>query len=145
MRRHSRTGSRGAPYCRDLQTAGRVSTLLVYGEAFLHATRAAGIPEVVHAVKRRLAAMCGPRLVKLCLFGSRSRGDHSPNSDIDVAAVIRGLDRREKMAVLDAVAQIEFERSTAISALVLSETVFAELLARERRIALDIERDGIPV
>ena len=106
---------------------------------------AAGIPDIVYAVKRRLAAMCGPRLVKLCLFGSRARGDHSPHSDIDVAAVIRGLERREKMAVLDAVAKIEFERSTSISALVLSEEAFAELLARERRIALDIERDGIPV
>ena len=106
---------------------------------------AAGIPDIVYAVKRRLAAMCGPRLVKLCLFGSRSRGDHSPHSDIDVAAVIRGLDRREKMAVLDAVAEIEFERSTSISALVLSEEAFAELLARERLFALDIERDGIPV
>ena len=103
------------------------------------------VPDIVHAVKQRLAAMCGPRLVKVCLFGSRARGDHSPDSDIDVAAVIRDLDRREKMALLDAVAEIEFERSTSISALVLSEAVFAELLARERRIALDIERDGIPV
>lgn len=88
--------------------------------------------------------MCGPRLVKLCLFGSRSRGDYRVDSDIDVAAVIRDLGRREKMAVLDAVAEIEFDRSTSISALVLSEEVFTELLARERRIALDIERDGIP-
>ena len=62
-----------------------------------------------------------------------------------MAAVIRDLDRREKMAVLDAVAEVEFERSTSISALVLSEEAFAELLACERRIALDIERDGIPV
>ena len=89
--------------------------------------------------------MCGPRLVKLCLFGSRARGDHRVDSDIDVAAVIRDLDRREKMAVLEAVAEIEFDCSTSISALVLSEEVFAELLAHERRIALDIERDGIPV
>jgi len=96
----------------------------------------------VHAVKRRLAAMCGPRLVRLCLFGSRARGDHRVDSDSDVAAVIRGLDRREKMAAL---VEIEFDRSTSISALVLCEEVFAELLAHERRIALDIERDGIPV
>ena len=31
------------------------------------------------------------------------------DSDIDVAAVIRDLGRREKMAVLDAVAEIEFK------------------------------------
>ena len=105
----------------------------------------ARIPDIVHAVKHRLADMCGPRLLKLCLFGSRARGDHSADSDIDVAAVIRGLDRREKMAVLDAVAEIEFERATSISLLVLSEEVFDELRSRERRIAIDIDGDGIPV
>ena len=105
----------------------------------------ARVPDIVHAVKQRLAAMCGPRLVKLCLFGSRARGDHSLDSDIDVAAVIRGLDRREKMAVLDAVAEIELERATSMSVLVLSEASFAELLARERHLALDIESEGIPV
>ena len=67
------------------------------------------------------------------------------DSDIDVAVVIRGLDRRGKMAVLSAVAELEFERSTAISVLVLSEEVFNELLRYERRIALDIEGDGIRV
>ena len=108
-------------------------------------TEVARIPDIVHAVKQRLATMCGPRLVKLCLFGSRARGDHSVDSDIDVAAVIRGLDRREKMAVLDAVAEIEFERATSISVLVLSEELFDELLTHERRIALDIESGGIPM
>ena len=99
-------------------------------------TEVSKIPAIVHALKRRLAPMCGARLVKLCLFGSRARGDYSPDSDIDVAVVIRGLDRARKMA---------FEHATAVSALVLSEAEFDALLTRERRIALDIERSGVGV
>ena len=99
-------------------------------------TEVSKIPAIVHALKRRLATMCGARLVKLCLFGSRARGDYSPDSDIDVAVVIRGLDRARKM---------EFEHATAVSALVLSEAEFDALLTRERRIALDIEGSGVRV
>ena len=71
----------------------------VHGGTSPHSSEVAGIPDIVHAVKQRLAAMCGPRLVKLCLFGSRAQGEHSPDSDINVAAVIRDLDRREKTAL----------------------------------------------
>ena len=78
---------------------------------------------------------CTTRQAVAC-FGSRARGDYSPDSDIDVAVVIRGLDRARKMA---------FEHATAVSALVLSEAEFDALLTRERRIALDIERSGVGV
>jgi antitoxin ChpS len=32
----------------------------------------------------------GPRLVGLYLYGSRARGDHNPESDADVAAILTG-------------------------------------------------------
>ena len=108
-------------------------------------TEVSKIPAIVHALKRRLAPMCGARLVKLCLFGSRARGDYSPDSDIDVAVVIRGLDRAGRMAILGVVAEVEFEHATAVSALVLSEAEFDALLTRERRIALDIDGSGVRV
>ena len=37
----------------------------------------------------RLRAKFGERYVKLILFGSRARGDHKPDSDADVAVVMR--------------------------------------------------------
>ena len=129
-----------------MQFAGRISHIAIaMAERAPTPAEMPEIPDIVRALKRRLASRYGPRLVKLCLFGSRARGDHLQDSDIDVAVVIRGLDRRGKMAVLSAVAELEFERSTAISVLVLSEEVFNELLRYERRIALDIEGDGIRV
>ena len=42
-------------------------------------------------LKRRLERRFGDRFVALYLFGSRARGDHEPDSDVDVAVV---LDRK---------------------------------------------------
>jgi predicted nucleotidyltransferase len=41
-------------------------------------------------LKRRLRRRFGDRLQRLVLFGSRARGDHRPESDADVAVVLRG-------------------------------------------------------
>jgi uncharacterized protein len=39
-------------------------------------------------LKRRLERRFGDRFVALYLFGSRARGDHEPDSDVDVAVVL---------------------------------------------------------
>jgi predicted nucleotidyltransferase len=39
-------------------------------------------------LKRRLERRFGDRFVALYLFGSRARGDHDPDSDVDVAVVL---------------------------------------------------------
>jgi len=52
------------------------------------------------AVRRRY----GDRLAGLLLFGSRARGDHTPESDADVAVILKDDDWdfwREKMALAD--------------------------------------------
>jgi uncharacterized protein len=39
-------------------------------------------------LKRRLERRFGERFVALYLFGSRARGDHEPDSDVDVAVLL---------------------------------------------------------
>jgi uncharacterized protein len=39
-------------------------------------------------LKRRLERRFGDRFVALYLFGSRARGDHEPDSDVDVAVIL---------------------------------------------------------
>ena len=39
-------------------------------------------------LKRRLERRFGDRFVALYLFGSRARGDHDPDSDVDVAVIL---------------------------------------------------------
>ncbi len=94
-------------------------------------------------LKKNLENLLGPQAFRMVLFGSRARGDYSENSDVDVAILVRGLTREMKRRILDKVAEIELEYLLPISVIVLSEDEFEGLKNRERRIALDIEREGI--
>ena len=95
------------------------------------------------ALKERLESLLGRALVKLLLFGSRARGDADPDSDVDVAIVFRSPDAGMRDRILDAVVCIELEHGVPLSTLVLPEEEYRRLLERERRIALDIEREGV--
>lgn len=95
----------------------------------------------LHALKNQLIEMLGERLTKLSVFGSRARGDFDLDSDI--AIVVRDLDRPLKERILHVVAEIELEHLSPMSTLVVDEGRYRHLLKRERRIALDIEREGV--
>jgi len=100
---------------------------------------------VLRELKDVLKLVLGDRLVRFVLYGSRARGDYDSDSDLDVAIVVRDLTRVLKHQILDIVAEIEFKYLIPISTLVLSEEDFDRLRERERRIAFDIERGGIPI
>lgn len=106
------------------------------------------LPEVtvlLAEIREAISALAAARLVKLVLFGSRARGDWDPSSDVDIAAVIDGLSRAEHSQILDAVGEIEVRHGFFIALALFSTEEFARLTARERRIALDIEREGVPL
>ncbi|MBM4272756.1 MAG: nucleotidyltransferase domain-containing protein [Deltaproteobacteria bacterium] len=96
-------------------------------------------------LKSRLQEIAGDRLIKVVLYGSRSRGDYSEESDTDIAIIVRGLTREMKEQLLNRVADVEFDYLRSLSTLILSEEDYLLLKKRERRIALDIEREGIPI
>jgi len=45
---------------------------------------------ILAELRRRLEALYGDRLLRVVLFGSQARGDARPDSDIDVAIVLKG-------------------------------------------------------
>ena len=45
---------------------------------------------VLSELRRELARILGDRFEAAYLFGSRARGDHRPDSDVDVLVVVRG-------------------------------------------------------
>jgi len=96
-------------------------------------------------LKKSIQEIAGDRMIKMVLYGSRARGDYNEESDTDIAIIIRGLSRELKDRILSRVAEIEFEYLRSLSTLVISEEDFHLLRNRERRIALDIEREGIPL
>lgn len=96
-------------------------------------------------LKSVLSTLLDKRLLRFVLYGSRARGDYDADSDIDVAIIVKGLTRELKNQIINKVAEIEIEYLTPLSTMVLSEEDFEILKKRERRIALDIEKEGIPL
>lgn len=96
-------------------------------------------------LKGNLENLLTPQAFKMILFGSRARGDYLDDSDVDVAILIRGLTREMKNQILDRVAEIELVYLLPIAVLIFSEEEFDNLKKRERRIALDIDSEGIPL
>jgi predicted nucleotidyltransferase len=98
--------------------------------------------------RRLLESEFGARLRSMRLFGSQARGDASEESDADVSVVIAGLTEAERGRAID-LAYAAWRNAGAggplISPLPWSESDREDRLATERRIALDIEREGIPV
>ncbi len=103
----------------------------------------ASVRRVLTALKRRLEGLLGDRLARLVLFGSRARGDYDRDSDIDVAIIVRGSSREDRDRILREVASVEFEYCRPLSALVLGEEELEQLRRRERRLALDLDQEGI--
>jgi len=96
-------------------------------------------------LKQILENLLDPDTFRILLFGSRARGDYSEVSDVDVAIIVHRLTRETKHQILEKIAEIELKYLLPISVLVLSEHEFEHLKQRERRIAIDIEREGVPL
>jgi predicted nucleotidyltransferase len=95
-------------------------------------------------LKERLEGLLGDSLLKMVLFGSKARGDYDDESDLDIAIIVSGLMRDLKNRIIDIVVEIELKYLTPMSTLMLAQEEFDRLKERERRIALDIEREGMP-
>ncbi len=101
------------------------------------------LENLLHDLKQKLETVLEDIEAEIVLYGSRAKGDFDQDSDIDVAVIVPGLTREKKDQILEAVAEVEFDHSRAISALVFSKSDFDRLYERERRIALDIKHEGI--
>ncbi|SRR6266545_7906734 len=98
-------------------------------------------------------ALLGERADRIVLFGSRARGDADRESDFDVLVLVRVSPQeigRWRRALRDLATELELEDPrqalvAPLSILVLSTEEYRELGRRERRIARDIEAEGIPL
>jgi uncharacterized protein len=91
----------------------------------------------------RLRSLLGSSLRRLVLYGSRARGDFEPDSDIDIAIIVSEAGRDEKDRIQGTVADVELETGVPLSTLVFSQAEYDRLLSSERRLALDIAKEGI--
>jgi len=95
------------------------------------------------ALKEVMVRLLDEDLDRLVLFGSKARGDAEPGSDVDVAIVVRNLTAESRDRILERVADVELEHLGPLSTLVLSVEQLERLRGRERRLALDLDREGV--
>jgi uncharacterized protein len=112
--------------------------------------RASGLPphleRTLQEYRRLMEIEFGSRLRSLRLFGSRARGDADADSDADVAVVVDALTEGERTRVVDLALDAWRSagyRGPLISPLPWSEAEQQMQRAAERRIALDVDREGI--
>jgi predicted nucleotidyltransferase len=93
--------------------------------------------------KQELDRRFSERLLKVVLFGSYATGRVHGDSDVDVLVLLaRRLPGDGRVAVDAAVSVMLEYPDVVLSPIVSTVEEFAELRRRERRLALDIERDG---
>lgn len=95
--------------------------------------------------KKRVTKSLGSTATAFRLFGSRARGEGNEESDIDVLVLVTKSDRITKETIWDIANDLLLEEWVQISPLVMSIEEFQTLVDRERRIALDIQAEGIPL
>ena len=79
------------------------------------------------------------------LFGSRARGEGDAESDVDVLVVVTSDDLPVRRRIFDLAYEVFLQTEVLVSPLVLSREGLAELRQNGRRLAKEIERDGVAV
>jgi uncharacterized protein len=92
---------------------------------------------------RRVRGSLELRLHGLSLFGSWARGEAHAHSDVDVWVLVDCFDPSTRTAPFEAAQETLLEHGVDLTVTVMDEREWQQLRGRERRIARDIEREGI--
>lgn len=100
--------------------------------------------ETVDAFVAGLVARFESRLIEVRLFGSYARGEAHEDSDVDCLVLLGSVAPADERAAANLAGDLTWQiGGPVISPLVMSTSAFAAWKDRERRTALEIEREGI--
>lgn len=108
------------------------------------------VPQNVRAAleeyKDGLRRAFGERFLRAVLFGSYARGLVRGDSDVDVLVLVAERHPKDGHRAVDAAVEVMLRRpEVVLSPLVLTPGELDDLRRRERRLARDIDREGIPL
>lgn len=101
--------------------------------------------KAVREFKKRLQTLLGPDLLNFRLFGSRARREGNEGSDVDLLILAREAPVKLRGQIFEIAADIFLEYEVNLSPLVMSQQHYEDMKHRERLLAKEIERDGIPL
>jgi predicted nucleotidyltransferase len=94
---------------------------------------------------KHLRDRLGSRVHALKLFGSWARGEATERSDVDVWVLVDRLDTETRHVPFEVARDTLLEHELDLTPTVMAVSEWQGLVDRERRIARDIEREGIPL
>jgi predicted nucleotidyltransferase len=100
------------------------------------------LPPALRNVRPSLEAAFGRRLRSVVLYGSRARGDHRPDSDIDILVVLDGpiALERDVPATVDALYPIQLEVGVPLHASPVDADAYE---ASEQDFYRRVRREGV--
>jgi predicted nucleotidyltransferase len=101
--------------------------------------------QALKAFRAWLNERFGSRVRRVRLFGSLARGERHEESDVDVAVEIDGMTSAEGREVGYFTGDLLTDYGVVVSAFAVSTERMDHLRNRERAIALEIDRDGVPL
>jgi predicted nucleotidyltransferase len=109
--------------------------------AWLTPAESAAVSDFLNAVREIL----GDDLRAVRLFGSRARGEGTPDSDLDLALIVTPDGRARRHAVYDLAFDVGLRHGVQLAPTLMTEATLDMLRSRERMLAHELDRDGIPL
>jgi predicted nucleotidyltransferase len=91
----------------------------------------------------RLHLSLGDNLMGLWLFGSKSRGDFDPDSDIDLLVVLKILQPERRWRIREIAAQCSLEYDVLFNTHILDQARWDEEVHYRSTLWREIQRDGV--
>jgi predicted nucleotidyltransferase len=97
----------------------------------------------LHSLAQNLSQRLGQQLCYLWLFGSKSRGDFAPDSDIDILVVIDYLTPEIQHDVRQTAARISLNHDVLLNTHLLDKKRWDEISYHQATLWREIQKDGV--
>jgi len=102
------------------------------------------VEKIVRAFADELLQRAGDEIEAIIWYGSTARGEGTPDSDIDVAVVLRNPENdRLRRIALDVSAELSLEHDCLLMPFLISNARYQEMKQIGRLLVRNIERDGV--
>lgn len=81
----------------------------------------------------------------MVIYGSKARGDFTPDSDIDIFVLVKKISRMQRKQIYEALLDLELEYDTRISLIFYSEPEYQKNIQMKSFFIENIEKEGVEI